>query len=1118
MPKRTDIRSVLVIGSGPIVIGQAAEFDYSGTQACRVLREEGLRVVLVNSNPATIMTDPEVADATYVEPITPEVLETIIAKERPDAVLATLGGQTALNAAMALHEAGTLERYGCPLIGANVEAIKLGEDRELFKGVVERCGAESCRSQICHTMEEVWAGAEQLGYPLVVRPSFTMGGLGSGFAYTPGDLERIAGAGLRDSPTTEVLLEESILGWKEYELEVMRDHADNVVVVCSIENLDPCGVHTGDSITVAPALTLTDREYQRLRDIGIAVIREVGVDTGGCNIQFAVDPATGRIIVIEMNPRVSRSSALASKATGFPIAKIAARMAIGYTLDEVPNDITEKTPASFEPTLDYVVVKVPRFAFEKFPAADPTLTTTMKSVGEAMSIGRNFTEALQKALRSQERKEAGFHWRGAKPTRTEALAALETAQTPTDGRIVAVQQALRGGCTVEEVFAATRIDPWFLDQIALLNTIADQVRESGRSERHLEAESLRLAKRHGFSDAQIGELVGLSEAVVRGVRQALDIRPVFKTVDTCAAEFAARTPYHYSTYDSETEVAPRERPAVLILGSGPNRIGQGVEFDYSCVHASFALREAGFDTIMVNCNPETVSTDYDTSSRLYFEPLTLEDVLEVYEAEKTAGPIAGVIVQLGGQTPLGLAKALKDEGLPIVGTSPEAIDLAEDRGQFGRVLAEAGLPAPRHGTAFSADEAVEIARGIGYPVLVRPSYVLGGRGMEIVYDDETLRGYVDRATHASPEHPVLVDRFLDDAIEIDVDVLYDGTDMYVGGIMEHIEEAGIHSGDSACVLPPVTLGPRELRRVRESSLALAAGLDVRGLMNVQFALAQDVLYVLEANPRASRTVPFVAKATGVPLAKAASRVMLGASIAELRAEGLLPKVGDGGTMPVDAPVSVKEAILPFKRFRTAEGRVVDSVLGPEMRSTGEVMGVDTTFGAAFAKTQMGTLWGLPTTGRIFVSVANRDKRAMIFPLKRLADLGFELLSTYGTHDVLRRNGIDSRVIRKHSEGVGPNGEPTIVDMIENGQIDMIVNTPEGQDARRDGYAIRTAATGMDRPIITTIQQLGAAVHGIESILAHPVRVKSLQEHAASLDLEKGAGQALMPRTKKDTDE
>ena len=1115
MPKRDDIRCVLVIGSGPIVIGQAAEFDYSGTQACRVLRSEGVRVVLVNSNPATIMTDPEIADATYVEPITPDVIESIIAREKPDAVLATLGGQTALNAAVALHERGILEKYGCPLIGANVEAIQLGEDREKFKGVVERCGAESARSVICHSMDEVWAGAQELGYPLVVRPSFTMGGLGSGFAYTPEDLARIAGAGLHDSPVTEVLLEESILGWKEFELEVMRDHADNVVVVCSIENLDPMGVHTGDSITVAPALTLTDREYQRLRDIGIAIIREVGVDTGGCNIQFAVNPADGRVIVIEMNPRVSRSSALASKATGFPIAKIAAKMAIGYTLDEVPNDITRETPACFEPTLDYIVVKVPRFNFEKFPAADPTLTTTMKSVGEAMSIGRNFTEALQKALRSLERKNSSFHWRGPRPDEASAREFLDIARTPTDGRIIAVQQALRGGCSVEEVHEATGIDPWFLDQIQMINAIADEIRSCGRSLRHLEPETLRLAKRHGFSDAQVGELVGLAEPVVRGVRQALDIRPVYKTVDTCAAEFAAATPYHYSSYDEQSEVAPRERPAVIILGSGPNRIGQGIEFDYSCVHASFALREAGFDTIMVNCNPETVSTDYDTSSRLYFEPLTLEDVLEVVDAERTAGPLAGVIVQLGGQTPLGLAQALKDEGVPIVGTSPESIDLAEDRGQFGRVLAEAELPAPRHGTAFSAAEALRIAHDIGYPVLVRPSYVLGGAGMQIVYDDRTLTAFVEAATEASAEHPVLIDRFLDDAIEIDVDVLFDGEDMFVGGIMEHIEEAGIHSGDSACVLPPVTLGPRELRRVRESSLALAQGLGVRGLMNVQFALAQDVLYVLEANPRASRTVPFVAKATGVPLAKAAARVMLGASIAELRAEGLLPAVGDGGTMPIDAPVSVKEAILPFKRFRTADGRVVDSVLGPEMRSTGEVMGIDESFGAAFAKTQMGTLSGLPTSGRIFVSVANRNKRAMVFPLKRLADLGFELLSTLGTADVLRRNGVDASVVRKHSEGRGSDGEPTIVDRILAGEIDMVVNTPEGSDARKDGYAIRTATTSMDRPIITTVQQLGAAVQGIESIRSGPVQVCSLQDHKKHLDLGAGAAQALPMRRKED---
>ncbi|MFI0217117.1 carbamoyl-phosphate synthase large subunit [Streptomyces lydicus] len=1097
MPKRTDIQSVLVIGSGPIVIGQAAEFDYSGTQACRVLKSEGLRVILVNSNPATIMTDPEIADATYVEPITPEFVEKIIAKERPDVLLPTLGGQTALNTAISLHEAGTLDKYGVELIGANVEAINKGEDRDLFKEVVEavrqKIGhGESARSVICHSMDDVLAGVDELGgYPVVVRPSFTMGGAGSGFAHNEEELRRIAGQGLTLSPTTEVLLEESILGWKEYELELMRDKNDNVVVVCSIENFDPMGVHTGDSITVAPAMTLTDREYQILRDVGIAIIREVGVDTGGCNIQFAVNPEDGRVIVIEMNPRVSRSSALASKATGFPIAKIAARLAVGYTLDEIPNDITEKTPASFEPTLDYVVVKVPRFAFEKFPAADATLTTTMKSVGEAMAIGRNFPEALNKALRSLEKKGSQFDF-VSEPGDKAAL--LEKAKVPTDGRINTVMAAIRAGATPQEVFDATKIDPWFVDQLFLVKEIADEIAGADK----LDPEILADAKRYGFSDAQIAAIRGLREDVVREVRHALGVRPVYKTVDTCAAEFAAKTPYFYSSYDEETEVAPREKPAVIILGSGPNRIGQGIEFDYSCVHASFALSDAGYETVMVNCNPETVSTDYDTSDRLYFEPLTLEDVLEIVHAETQAGPVAGVIVQLGGQTPLGLAQALKDNGVPIVGTSPEAIDLAEERGAFGRVLTEAGLPAPKYGTAFSFDEAKRIATEIGYPVMVRPSYVLGGRGMEIVYDEPSLGEYLTRHAGLIDRHPVLIDRFLDDAIEIDVDALYDGHELYLGGVMEHIEEAGIHSGDSACALPPITLGGFDIKRLRASTEAIAKGVGVRGLINIQFAMAGDILYVLEANPRASRTVPFTSKATAVPLAKAAARISLGATIAELRAEGMLPRTGDGGTLPLDAPISVKEAVMPWSRFRDASGRGVDTILGPEMRSTGEVMGIDSVFGTAYAKSQSGAYGALPTKGRAFVSVANRDKRSMIFPARELVAHGFELLATSGTAEVLRRNGINATVVRKQSEGEGPNGEKTIVQLIHDGQVDLIINTPYGTGGRLDGYDIRTAAVARSVPCLTTVQALAAAVQGIEAMNRGDVGVRSLQEHAEHL--------------------
>ncbi|MFZ5848290.1 MAG: carbamoyl-phosphate synthase large subunit [Actinomycetota bacterium] len=1093
MPKRDDIKSVLVIGSGPIIIGQAAEFDYSGTQACRVLRDEGLRVILVNSNPATIMTDPEFADATYIEPITPEYVEKVIDKERPDALLATLGGQTALNAAMALDKAGVLDKYGVELIGASIDAIERGENRESFKRIVEELGGEVARSVICHSMDDCLAAADQLGYPMVVRPSFTMGGTGSGMAYDETDLRRIAGAGLAASPTTEVLLEESILGWKEYELEVMRDKADNVVIVCSIENLDPMGVHTGDSITVAPAMTLTDREYQKMRDLSIGIIRSVGVDTGGCNIQFAVDPSDGRLIVIEMNPRVSRSSALASKATGFPIAKIAAKVAIGYTLDEIPNDITKETPASFEPTLDYVVVKVPRFAFEKFPTADPTLTTHMKSVGEAMAIGRNFTEALQKSLRSLEHKSAIFDW-SSEPAPLAEL--MDSVRTPHDGRLREVMDAIRAGATPEELHEATKIDPWFLDQLFLIDEVATDIREAD----DLDAVLIRRAKRHGFSDAQIAGIRGMSEDVVRGVRWALGLRPVYKTVDTCAAEFAARTPYHYSSYDEETEVAPRERPAVIILGSGPNRIGQGIEFDYSCVHASLALSEAGYETVMVNCNPETVSTDYDTSDRLYFEPLTLEDVLEIVNAEQQAGPVAGVICQLGGQTPLGLAQGLEDAGVPIVGTAPEAIHLAEERGAFGRVLAEAGLPAPKHGTATSYDEARVIAEEITYPVLVRPSYVLGGRGMEIVYDDDALRSYITRATEISPEHPVLVDRFLDDAVEIDVDAIFDGEELFLGGVMEHIEEAGIHSGDSSCALPPITLGRETIERIRRSTEAIARGVGVRGLLNVQYAMASDVVYVLEANPRASRTVPFVSKATATPLAKAAARVMLGESIASLREKGVLPAVGDGGDLPTDAPIAVKEAVMPFNRFRTIDGRNVDTVLGPEMRSTGEVMGFDAVFGTSFAKSQTAAYGALPTEGKVFVSVANVDKRHMIFPIKRLYDLGYEILATEGTAEVLRRNGVPAEVVRKHSEGPSAEGKPTIVGRILDGEVRLIVNTPHGTTSggspRLDGYEIRTAAILADIPCITTIQGVAAAVQGIEAMRAGDIQVRSLQDWAA----------------------
>lgn len=1087
MPVDTSIKSVLVIGSGPIVIGQACEFDYSGTQACRVLKAEGIRVILVNSNPATIMTDPEFADATYIEPITPEFIERIIIKEQPDAVLATLGGQTALNAAIGMFEAGILERHNVKLIGADVDAIQRGENRELFRAIVEKIGGESAKSIICHTMDEVLDAAAQLNYPCVVRPSFTMGGLGSGIAYDEETLRQIAGAGLRHSPTSEVLIEESIIGWKEYELEVMRDRVDNVVIVCSIENIDPMGVHTGDSITVAPALTLTDVEYQKLRNLSISIIREVGVDTGGCNIQFAVNPDTGRIIVIEMNPRVSRSSALASKATGFPIAKIATKLAIGYTLDEIKNDITQVTPASFEPTLDYIVVKAPRFAFEKFADADPRLTTTMKSVGEAMAIGRSFPEALMKALRSLERKEAIFTF----PSDTSEInipELLEAMKMPTEYRLQQVHRALWAGANIEDVFASTKIDRWYLNQLQEINAAAREISLPG--ELHLEA--LKFAKSFGFSDKQIAELRGLSEEDVRKARHHLNLHPVYKTVDTCAAEFEAHTPYHYSSYEEETEVRPRTRPAVIILGSGPNRIGQGIEFDYSCVHAAFTLREADFETIMINCNPETVSTDYDTSDRLYFEPLTLEDVLEVIHAETLAGPLLGVITQLGGQTPLGLAAGLMAAGVTILGTSPDAINLAEERGAFGDVLKSKNLTAPEFGMASSESEAIAIAQRIGYPVLVRPSFVLGGRGMEIVYDDQSLSGFISRATEITPDHPVLVDRFLDSAIELDVDALYDGNELFLGGIMEHIEEAGIHSGDSACVLPAITISQASRDEVRKATLAIAEGVGVRGLINIQFAMAGNILYVLEANPRASRTVPFVSKATGVPLAKAAARIAVGATIAQLRSEGLLPE----SDREVPRGVSVKEAVLPWNRFRRTDGRGVDAVLGPEMRSTGEVMGISESFGGAYAKSQISSFGPLPKSGTVFLSLADKDKSAGVESARALIDLGFRVLTTSGTSVFMEQHGVITTQVRKNSEGRGPLGEPTIVDLLNSGEIDLVINTPVGRGTRADGWAIRTAAVQRSIPIITTTPGFNAAVQGIKVLRQGDLDVKSIQEWLA----------------------
>jgi len=1080
MPRDNSITSVLVIGSGPIVIGQACEFDYSGTQACRVLRSEGIRVILINSNPATIMTDPEFADATYIEPITPEVIEKILEKERPSAVLATLGGQTALNAAMQLHERGSFEKYGTKLIGADIDAIKRGEDREVFKKIVESIGGQSAKSKICHSMDECLAAAVELNYPVVVRPSFTMGGLGSGIAYNEADLQQIAGAGLRHSPTTEVLLEESIIGWKEYELEVMRDHKDNVVIVCSIENIDPMGVHTGDSITVAPAMTLTDVEYQKLRDLSIDIIRAVGVATGGCNIQFAVNPQDGRIIVIEMNPRVSRSSALASKATGFPIAKIATKLAIGYTLDEIDNDITKSTPASFEPSLDYVVVKVPRFAFEKFAEADPRLTTTMKSVGEAMAIGRSFPEALQKALRSLEKVGASFTWSGG-----NLVNLMKQIGTPTEFRLQQVQLAMHLGASVAQVYEITKIDPWFLEQINLINQEAKEL----INQPELSREVLRSAKQMGFSDSQIALLRNVTEDQIREERTKLALHPVYKTVDTCAGEFAALTPYYYSSYDEQSEVLTRTKEAVIILGSGPNRIGQGIEFDYSCVHASFALQKAGYETIMINCNPETVSTDYDTSDRLYFEPLTFEDVLEVIEAEKAAGPVLGVIAQLGGQTPLGLARQLMQSGVQILGTSPDAIDLAEERGAFALLLKSNNLLAPKFGMANSYEEAAKIAKDISYPVLVRPSYVLGGRGMEIVYDEQSLRGFIDKATAITPNHPVLIDKFLDDAIEIDVDALFDGDELYLAGVMEHIEEAGVHSGDSACVLPSISLSKEQLSEIRIATEKIAKSIGVRGLLNIQFAISGNPpqLYVLEANPRASRTVPFVAKATGIALSKAAALIATNISIGQLRSDGILPKHGDG----IANGVSVKEAVLPFNRFRRLDGTGVDSVLGPEMKSTGEVMGIANNFGLAFAKSQTAAFGPLPKAGSVFISLSHRDKEHGWRAARDLHELGFKIYSTAGTNAFLAEKSVPSELVRKNSDP--SSNKLSSNDVITKGLVQLVINTPLGRGSRQDGFLIRTASISRSVPCITTVAGFKAAVAGITALQKDEFNIKSLQE-------------------------
>ncbi len=1075
MPKRTDIESILIIGAGPIVIGQACEFDYSGTQACKALKQEGYRVVLVNSNPATIMTDPNLADATYVEPITPAMVARIIAQERPDALLPTMGGQTALNTAMALAKAGTLQQFGVELIGANARAIEMAEDRLLFRQAMDRIGLASPKSRMVATLEEAVAALAETGLPAIVRPSFTLGGTGGGIAYNRDEFEQIVAGGLRASPVGTVLVEESVLGWKEYEMEVVRDRADNCIIICSIENVDPMGIHTGDSITVAPALTLTDKEYQIMRNAAIAVLREIGVDTGGSNVQFAINPADGRMVIIEMNPRVSRSSALASKATGFPIAKVAAKLAVGYTLDELANDITRVTPASFEPTIDYVVTKMPRFTFEKFPGAEAMLTTSMKSVGEAMSVGRSFAESVQKALRSMETGLTGFDEidipGGDDPNTLRAALAK-----PTPDRLLVIVQALRLGMAVEEIHAICKFDPWFLREIKRVVDAEQQVRAAGLPKDR--ADLLRL-KKLGFSDARLATLTNATEDAVASARRTAGITPVYKRIDTCAAEFASSTPYMYSCYEGdgtrppECESDPSDRKKVIILGGGPNRIGQGIEFDYCCVHAAYALKDAGVETIMVNCNPETVSTDYDTSDRLYFEPLTAEDVIELARVEQRCGKLLGVIVQFGGQTPLKLAAALEAADIPILGTSPDAIDLAEDRARFQALLAKLNLKQPANGIARSTAEAEAVATRIGYPAVIRPSYVLGGRAMEIVHDVAALRRYMANAVKVSGKNPVLIDSYLQDAIEIDVDAVADGKQVHVAGIMEHIEEAGIHSGDSACSLPPYTLAPDIIAEISQQTAAMARALKVVGLMNVQFAVKGRDIYVLEVNPRASRTVPFVAKATGVPIAKIAARVMAGAALSEFQLE---PLARDH--------VAVKEAVFPFARFPG-----VDIILGPEMKSTGEVMGIDRDFGRAYAKSQLGAGNGLPLKGTVFISVKDKDKAALLAASQKLVAQGFRLIATDGTATFLKENGLPVERINKVLQG-----RPHCVDAMKSGEIQLVFNTVEGAQSIADSFTLRQAALLGNIPYCTTVAAARAAVEAIAALAQGELEVAPLQSY------------------------